>query len=130
MAAWASKGSPGKSSGAAPKGGAAVLLLGSGPGGDYPRPTADRKPSEKVAPVVQLAGRLVRFACALVSEFPAPTAPRSRNLRVPVGPSTAIQYVWPAVTLVAGTATSLFCPATGAVIVPLASSVPGWLPAT
>ena len=79
-----------------------------------------------VVPDVHVAGRLASVPDELVSE-PAVTAARSRNFRVPVVPSTAIQYVVPAVTPAPVTTTVLLAPATGAVIVPVVSSVPGWL---
>jgi len=58
---------------------------------DQPRATAERKPSANTVPVVHVFGRFVSTALELVSEFPAPTAARSRNRTVPVGASTAIQ---------------------------------------
>src|SRR5436305_15219815 len=91
-------------------------------------PAAESAPSAKDAPVVQLAGSPASAVCWLVSELPAPTAPRSRNLTVPFWPSTAIQYVWPAVTAAPETVTWLFWPATGAEVVPLSVREPG-LPA-
>jgi hypothetical protein len=73
----------------------------------------------------QVAGRLVSVVWRLDSALPAPTAPRSRNSTTPLRPRIAIQYVWPAETGAAVTATALSWPAAGAVIVPLVRSVPG-----
>jgi hypothetical protein len=58
---------------------------------DQPIPTAERKPSVNDDPLVQVAGRVLKVVWRLASELPAPTAPRSRNLTVPVGGRTAIQ---------------------------------------
>src|SRR4051812_11795937 len=97
---------------------------------DQPRATPESKPSANTVPVVHVFGRFVSPVPEPVSEFPAPTAARSRNRTVPVGASTAIQYVWPTVTATGvETATLLFAFTTGAAIVPLVNSVPGW-PAT
>jgi hypothetical protein len=89
-------------------------------------------PSRNVPPVVHVFGRAASVACELVSELPAPTFARSRNLIVPadaVGCSTAIQYVVPAVTVTPGTVTLFWAFATAPVIVPVVNSVPGWLEA-
>ena len=78
-------------------------------------------PSVNAAPVVHVFGRTARVADALVSEAFAPTA-ACHGLDRPGRASTAIQYVWPAVTA-AGATDTLFCAlATGAVIVPVSAA--------
>src|SRR5207244_5158252 len=118
--------------GAAPGGAAPHVLLLLAGRADYPRPMAERKPSRNWVPLAHVAGRAVSTADALHSDCPraAVGCARSRNLTtwpVPLGVSSAIQYVWPAVTEAPVTATLLFAPAVGAEIVPLVSSVCGLL---
>src|SRR3954454_14494310 len=102
---------------------------GGGGGGvamTVPAAQAEIAPSVNVAPVVHAPSRGVSVATELVSELPAPTHALSRKRNVPPVPSTAIQYVWPAVTLAFGTVIVLNCPATGVPSVPCVSSAPGW----
>src|SRR6476619_5286947 len=64
---------------------------GGGGGGvavTVPAAQAERLPSVKEAPLVQVAGIAARPVVALTSELPAPTLARSRKRRVPVGPRT------------------------------------------
>src|SRR5436305_8454945 len=102
---------------------------GGGGGGvveSVPATQAESAPSEKDGPLDQVAGSAVRFAAELFSELPAPTALRSRNRIVPAVPSSATQYVCPAVTAADGTLTKLNCPVTGAEMTPEVRSAPGW----
>src|SRR6267378_4899106 len=84
--------------------------------------------SAKVPPVVHCAGSAVSVVELAVSAGPlGGVALPSMNESVtpPAGTSTAIQYVAPAVTVVAGTATLLHESAGGLVIVPWVRSAPG-----
>ena len=55
-------------------------------------PYAENGPSLNAAPVVHVAGSVVSPVCEAVSAAVPLPQQRSRNLSVPLGPSSAIQY--------------------------------------
>ena len=93
-------------------------------------PYADRGPSEYVLVPDQVAGSAVMVVPALATAVvPPPAQQRSRNLSVPVGPSSAIQYAVPAVTGTPAVRATMFqALAVGLFSVPEPSIAPG-LPA-
>jgi len=62
--------------------------------------------------------------------LPPVATSRNRAMPLPVGPSTAIQYLVPLVTATVGTAMVFHAPFVGALMVACVSSVPGLLPPT
>ncbi len=80
--------------------------------------------------MLQADGSPARFVAELVSELPLPSPSRNRTTPVPAGDSNAIQTCCEAVSVADGTFTTFQAAATGAVIVPWVSRVPGWPPAS
>jgi hypothetical protein len=90
-----------------------------------PEPYAETGPSAYIAPVVQLEGRVLSVVCELVSDADPQPQALSRNLRVPLGPSRAIQYIVPEVIDADGTVIVFQAPLAGELVLPCVKSAPG-----
>ncbi len=89
-------------------------------------PYTEKGPSLNADPVVHVPGRVVRPVPDAVSAAVPLPQQRSRNLIVPVGPSSAIQYVVPEAIGTEVSGMSFQAPAVGAFSVPCVSRAPGW----